>query len=155
MKNANPMTIARTRLLSLILLLCATVALPVQAQEEEEQEAASEEEAEKIVDYIEMDPAFVTHIGQPGSKINYLKAAVTLRASSAGTREAVEAHMPRLRHELVVLFGEQTDPAYVDSNEGKQALAEAATQRINQVLEQQQTGEQITSVFFTEYVVQR
>ncbi|GHD40677.1 flagellar basal body-associated FliL family protein [Marinobacter persicus] len=155
------MTIARARLLTLIFLFCTAFALPVQAQDEAGDDTASEEnadageEAEKIVDYIEMKPAFVTHIGQPGNKVDYLKAAVTLRASSEGVREAVEAHMPRLRHELVLLFGEQTDTARVDSNEGKQALVEAATQRINQVLEEQQTGEQITSVFFTEYVVQR
>lgn len=155
MKNANPMTIARARLLTLSFLFCMAFALPAQAQEEAAEEASSEEDAERIVDYIAMEPAFVTHIGSPGNKINYLKAAVTMRASAESTREAVEAHMPRLRHELVMLFGEQTDPARVDSNEGKQELIDAATRRINSVLEEQQTGEQITGVFFTEYVVQR
>jgi flagellar FliL protein len=43
----------------------------------------------------------------------------------------------------------------VNSEEGQQALVEDATKRINQVLEEQQTDETITSVFFTEYVVQR
>lgn len=156
MKNPNPMTISRPSLLTLIFLLCSALAWPVSAQDEEETQAEDEEETEeRITDYIAMKPAFVTHIGQPGNKISYLKAAVTIRASAETTRPAIEAHMPRLRHELVMLFGEQTDPAWVDSMEGRQALVEQATSRINQVLEEQQTDEAITSVIFTEFVVQR
>jgi flagellar FliL protein len=131
------------------------LAWPASAQDEEDSADSEEETEERVTDYIAMEPAFVTHIGQPGNKISYLKAAVTIRASKATTRPAVEAHMPRLRHELVMLFGEQTDPAYVSSPEGRQALVEEATRRINQVLEEQQTGEEVAGVFFTEFVVQR
>ncbi|WP_258075657.1 flagellar basal body-associated FliL family protein [Marinobacter persicus] len=149
------MTIHRPGLLTLIFLLCSVLAWPASAQDEEDAADSEEETEERVTDYIAMEPAFVTHIGQPGNKISYLKAAVTIRASKATTRPAVEAHMPRLRHELVMLFGEQTDPAYVSSPEGRQALVEEATRRINQVLEEQQTGEEVAGVFFTEFVVQR
>lgn len=108
-----------------------------------------------ITDYIAMEPAFVTHIGRPGNKLTYLKAAVSLRASQKTTRPAVEAHMPRLRHELVMLFGEQTDPDTLTTMEGQQALQEDARLRINEVLEEQHTGEAITGVLFTEFVVQK
>ena len=63
--------------------------------------------------------------------------------------------MPRLRHELVMLFGEQTDLDQLSSMDGQQALREEATKRINGVLEEQQTAETITGVLFTEFVVQR
>jgi len=63
--------------------------------------------------------------------------------------------MPRLRHGLVMLFGEQTDSERLTALEGQQALREEATTRINQVLEEQQTGESITGVLFTEFVVQK
>lgn len=102
-----------------------------------------------------MDPPFVTHVGDPGTKLTYLKAAVTIRASKETTRPAVEAHMPRLRHELVMLFGEQTDAEQLSSTEGQQSLREEATKRINAALEEQQTGESITGVLFTEFVVQK
>jgi len=155
MKNRNPMSIQRPGILTLIFLLCSVLAWPASAQEDEESAEGEEETEERITDYIAMEPAFVTHIGQPGNKISYLKAAVTIRAAKETTRPAVEAHMPRLRHELVMLFGEQTDPAYVSSPEGRQALVQEATSRINQVLEEQQTGEEVAGVFFTEFVVQR
>ncbi|NMT63226.1 flagellar basal body-associated FliL family protein [Marinobacter orientalis] len=140
----------------LLLALLITLAL-ASASFAQEDEAAEQEQPEEpgVTDYIAMDPAFVTHVGEPGTRLTYLKAAVTLRASRETTRSAVEAHMPRLRHELVMLFGEQTDTDRLSGNEGQQALREEATGRINAVLAEQQTGESITGVLFTEFVVQK
>jgi flagellar FliL protein len=123
----------------------------------EEAPDAAEEISEEpgITDYIAMEPSFVTHIGTPGGKLTYLKASVSLRASRQTTRPAVDAHMPRLRHELVMLFGEQTDTDKLTTMDGQQALREEAKLRINGVLEEQQTGEAITGVLFTEFVVQK
>jgi len=140
-----------------LLALLATMPLASVCVAQEDEEATQEQQEEEpgITDYIEMAPAFVTHVGEPGTKLTYLKAAVTIRASRETTRPAVEAHMPRLRHELVMLFGEQTDTDRLSDNEGQQALREEATSRINAVLEEQQTGESITGVLFTEFVVQK
>lgn len=139
-----------------LILLCLSPAIPAAttAQEDEDETDTAQEEA-TITDYIEMDPSFVTHVGEPGDKLTYLKASVTIRASKETTRPAVEAHMPRLRHELVMLFGEQTDADRLATSEGQAALREEAKQRINAVLAEQQTGETITGVLFTEFVVQR
>ncbi|AZT82619.1 flagellar basal body-associated FliL family protein [Marinobacter sp. NP-4(2019)] len=139
-----------------LILLCLLPAIPTAttAQEDEDETEAAQEEA-TITDYIEMDPSFVTHVGEPGDKLTYLKASVTIRASKETTRPAVEAHMPRLRHKLVMLFGEQTDADRLATSEGQAALRDEAKQRINAVLAEQQTGETITGVLFTEFVVQR
>lgn len=153
MNIAKHMTTNRIFLLHLLLVLCTMSVWHSAAVAEEVEDSAPE--AKGVTDYIEMKPAFVTHVGKPGNKVNYLKAAVTLRASSDSVRTAVEAHDPRLRHELVILFGEQTDLDALSSMEGQQALREEATRRINSVLEEQQTGEQIAGVLFTEFVVQR
>ena len=151
MTNAKPMTILRKLTPALLLTLCALMPpLPAMAEE-----ADDETEVKGVTAYIAMEPAFVTHVGKPDAKVAYLKASVTIRASRETTRPAVEAHMPRLRHELVMLFGEQTDLDQLSSMDGQQALREEATKRINGVLEEQQTGETITGVLFTEFVVQR
>lgn len=151
MTNFKLMTLQPKSALTLLLLLCSLLATPLIAEEPEEEEAVEEE---RITAYIAMDPPFVTHIGKPGTKVTYLKASVSLRVASAGAQPALNAHMPRLRHELVMLFGEQTDSERLTALEGQQALREEATARINQVLEEQQTGESITGVLFTEFVVQ-
>lgn len=132
-----------------------TVAQDGAASDDQAGEQAQEEQQPGVTDYIAMNPPFVTHVGEPGTSLTYLKASVTLRAASTGTRQAVETHMPRLRHELVMLFGEQTNVDLLASQAGQTTLREEAKRRINQVLEAQQTGESIASVLFTEFVVQR
>src|SRR5690554_213578 len=161
MINFNPMTFKPKSMLTLMTLLLALMAGPALADEagataaKETEQVIGEAEAPGVTDYIAMNPPFVTHVGKSGNRIIYLKASVSLRASSANVRPAVEAHMPRLRHELVMLFGEQTDIDQLTSTEGQQLLREEAKNRINQVLEEQQTGESITGVLFTEFVVQK
>jgi flagellar FliL protein len=155
MINFKPMTFKLKSALTLAPLLLALMAGPALASEDEATETDDAAETSGITDYIAMDPPFVTHVGKPGNKITYLKASVSLRASDAGVRPAVEAHMPRLRHELVMLFGEQTDVDRLTSTEGQQALREEAKKRINQVLEEQHTDEAIAGVLFTEFVVQK
>lgn len=145
-------------ILTLAVLLLALIAGPVLAEEAEPAVTEDAEQAAEppgITDYIAMNPPFVTHVGPPGNKLIYLKASISLRVSGKDVRPAVEAHMPRLRHEMVMLFGEQTDVDKLVSIEGQEVLRAEAKERINQVLEEQQTGEAITGVLFTEFVVQR
>lgn len=147
------MTLQLKPVLMLAFLLSSLAAMPLHAEDTEAEEETTEEPG--ITDYVAMDPPFVTHVGQPGAKVTYLKASVSLRVSSTGARPAVEAHMPSLRHELVMLFGEQTDAERLSSMEGQTALREEAKTRINQVLATQETGETVTGVLFTEFVVQK
>lgn len=137
------------------LLLAAILALPTLAADDEEPPESEEETTERYTDYVEMTPSFVTHVGEPTDRPAYLKADVSLRVSTETAKAAIETHMPRLRHELVMLFGEQTDLEALAGNEGQQAVRQEARARMNQVLEEQQTGEEIVDVLFTSFVIQR
>lgn len=132
------------------------IALPFSALAQEEPGAdESSEDAPAFTNYLEMTPSFVTHVGEASERLKYLKADVSLRVNSETAGAAIETHMPRLRHELVMLFGEQTDLETLSSPDGQQAIREEARNRLNQVLEQQRTGEQIVDVLFTTFVIQR
>lgn len=117
--------------------------------------ALAEEEQPVYTVYIDLPPAFVTHVGPPAERPSYLKTDISLRVATETAAEAITAHMPRLRHELVMLFGEQDDLDTLSSAEGQRALREAARERINRVLEDQRTGEQVTDVLFSTFVIQR
>ena len=134
------------------LLLAAFLSMPAFAAEEDEAPEGDEEATET---YTEMTPSFVTHVGGPAERPAYLKADVSLRVGTETARAAIETHMPRLRHELVMLFGEQTDLETLSSTAGQQAVRQEARERLNQVLEAQQTGEEIVDVLFTSFVIQR
>lgn len=138
-----------------IALFMVAIATLAHAEEPEELTDPVTPKAPTVTDYISLEPAFVTHIGSPGGKLSYLKASVSLRASTHATRPAVEAHMPRIRHELVLLFGEQRDVDALTRPDTQQTLAADATVRINNVLQKQHTGEAVSGVLFTEFVVQK
>lgn len=155
MINFKPMTRRIKSALILLFVMVVTAPLPALAQNEGRAEETTAGQNGGVTDYISMEPAFVTHVGAPNNTPAYLKANISLRALSAAARPALEAHMPRLRHELVMLFGEQTDTERLTSTQGQQALREEARQRINAVLAEQQTGESIAGVLFTGFVVQK
>ena len=139
------------------LLLAAALSLSAVAADDDEEDVSGEgeETTETYTEYVEMPPSFVTHVGQPTERPAYLKADVSLRVNTETATDAIETHMPRLRHELVMLFGEQTDLQTLSGNEGQQTLRQQARDRMNQVLEEQQTGEEIVDVLFTSFVIQR
>ncbi|WP_168203115.1 flagellar basal body-associated FliL family protein [Marinobacter fonticola] len=123
--------------------------------EEEDTDEAAEEQAEATPSiYVEMKPAFVTNIGQSGGRLSYVKAEVTLRVTSADAETAVTNHAPRLRHEMVMLLGNQNREE-LSTPQGQESLRTQALEQFNQVLEQEQTGTTIQDVLFTSFVVQR
>lgn len=151
-----------TTRLNTVLLLLLLVWLPTatlqaeQNDEETEVEQSEEEDTEPAITlYVEMGKPFITHIGEPASKLAYLKADVSLRVSSDAAQTALVTHMPRLRHELVMLFGEQTDVSNLASTQAQEALREEARTRINKVLADQKTENEVQDVLFTTFVVQR
>ncbi|WP_092013509.1 flagellar basal body-associated FliL family protein [Marinobacter daqiaonensis] len=138
------------------LMLVLTALLPVTTLAQDNEENTSEEEpGPRFTDYVEMTPAFVTHVGPPTERPSYLKTDISLRVGTETARAAIETHMPRLRHELVMLFGEQSDLDVLASPIGQKDLREQALERINQVMEEQRTGETVVDVLFTTFVVQR
>lgn len=143
----------------LLLFLAGLPASTLHAEENsEEAEVGQSEEGEAepaITLYVEMGKPFITHVGEPASKLAYLKADVSLRVSSDAAQTAVVAHMPRLRHELVMLFGEQTDISNLSSTQAQEAIREEARTRINKVLADQKTENEVQDVLFTTFVVQR
>ncbi|WP_246180603.1 flagellar basal body-associated FliL family protein [Marinobacter changyiensis] len=149
-----------TRLNTVLLLLL--VWLPAATLQAEENDATTEvaqseeDETEPAITlYVEMGKPFITHIGKPASTLAYLKANVSLRVSSDAAQTALVTHMPRLRHELVMLFGEQSDVSNLASTQAQEALRAEARARINNVLTDQQTGNEVQDVLFTTFVVQR
>ncbi|WP_165856241.1 flagellar basal body-associated FliL family protein [Marinobacter sp. JSM 1782161] len=135
-------------------LFCLANSLPLHAEEDTPDEN-SEEQAETATPsvYVEMDPPFITNIGQSTGRLSYVKAEVTLRVDSTA-ETAVTAHEPRLRHEMVMLLARE-DREALSSTQGQEALRQQALDTFNQVLEDEQTGATIKDVLFTSFVVQR
>ncbi|MFE8071184.1 flagellar basal body-associated FliL family protein [Marinobacteraceae bacterium S3BR75-40.1] len=104
--------------------------------------------------YVELKPAFVVNVGEPGARLRYAKVSVTLRVEGKEAADKVDTHRPWIRNELVFLLSGQSIDQ-VTSSQGQQGLQQEALQRINAVLEAEAGEALVTDVLFTEFVVQR
>ncbi len=128
-------------------LIGLTLSLTVLAEEEEETAAPK-------VQYFDLKPAFVTNFGSSINKLKYVKAEVVVRASTRAAVEAVMAHEPVVRHEIVMLLSAQTEES-ISENGGQESIRLEALKRVQSVLEQETGAPQIEDLLFTSFVVQR
>lgn len=101
--------------------------------------------------YIDLEDALVTSLRAEGRQ-RYAQVYLSFEAKDPQALEAVELHMPLLRSELTMLLS-NTDFTELRRPEGRQALAERMSERVNQVLEQEQEPT-IERVLFRNFVVQ-
>ena len=103
--------------------------------EDEESEATEEGEeaaAAAAPIYIPLKPQFVVNYGGAG-KLKFLKAGVTLRLANADAANAVQHHLPFIRHKLVMVFAGQTDET-LESMDGREAMRQTALADIRSLL---------------------
>ncbi len=105
-------------------------------------------------EYMDIKPALITNYGGPGP-IHFVKAEIALRVGKApDVREAVVHHMPRIRHELIMLLSKQSDTD-LESMEGKEKLRQDALSTIQKLMEEEAGKKAIDDLLFTNFVVQR
>jgi flagellar FliL protein len=102
--------------------------------------------------YIELAPAFVVNLADPGPA-RYLQVDVQLVARKSTAAAAVEAQKPALRNALLMLFSQQTQAQVMD-RAGKEALQAAALAEVQRVLETETGDPQIDALLFTSFVTQ-
>ncbi len=129
--------------LFLIILLSASLNLPVLAQEEDTED----------VRYVDLTPPLVTNYGGPG-RMKYIKAEVSLRVNSLDAFRAVVHHNPSLRHALVMLLSRQTDDS-VEGIEAKETLRVAALGELQAVMEAEEGAAMIDDILFSTFFVQK
>lgn len=102
--------------------------------------------------YFDMKPAFTVNFHVDNrARILQMKLSLAYRDDSA--REAVELHMPLIRHNLINLISSE-DFNSLRTLEGREALRQKILESVQQVIEQE-TGEAgVENVLFTNFVMQ-
>ena len=106
------------------------------------------------IKYIEMQPSFVLNFGEAGPKLRYVKADISLRVDTLPAIGAVQAHMPALRNEIVLLMSRQSEEAMMD-NAKREALRLEALAKLQEIMKAEEGDTMITDLLFTNFVVQR
>lgn len=142
-------------LLDWIIRICLINALTVIGAHASSKPKEGEGESEAgASEYMDIKPALITNFGGPGP-IHFIKAEITLRVgTSAEKREAVAHHMPRIRHELIMLLSRQSGTD-LETMEGKEKLRTDALTAIQKFMEVEAGKKTVDDLLFTNFVIQR
>lgn len=134
----------------LLVILCLFFTLSSGAWAEDE---GGEEEA--VAHYHNLTPPFVANFGSSKSKkLKFLKADVSVRASSADAINVVMKHDALIRHQIVMLLSRQKEEV-LSNSAGQEAARLEALSLVKAVLKDETGDSQIDDLFFTSFVVQR
>jgi flagellar FliL protein len=103
--------------------------------------------------YLKMDPPFVVNFEAKGL-VRFLQVSVEVATRDPATAELVKLHDPRIRNDLLLLFGNQQYET-ISTREGKESLrAEALKTVANVINAEGGDGKQVEQLFFTSFVMQ-
>ncbi len=128
------------------MFFCLALAGPALAEEPAEDAAATQ------TLYYALTPAMVGNYGS-GERLKYYKADVALRISSKEVEERVKHHEPLIRHQLVMLFSQQTDET-LSGPEAKEQLRQEALRQVREVLEQEEGKPLVDDLLFNNLIIQ-
>ena len=128
------------------MFFCRALAGPALAEEPAEDAAATQ------TLYYALTPAMVGNYGS-GERLKYYKADVALRISSKEVEDRVKHHEPLIRHQLVMLFSQQTDET-LSGPEAKEQLRQEALRQVREVLEQEEGKPLVDDLLFNNLIIQ-
>ena len=115
-------------------------------------EEDSQRRTQAPMQYLELSPSFIVNFPHQGRQ-RFLQAELSVMSRDATALEAVQRHMPVIRHNLINLFNAQLLLVFEDPA-GIEQLRQLATQEVQQVLRNEIGREGIEEVLFTAFVMQ-
>ena len=122
---------------------------PAQGMDAEQGEVVVEELSDPI--YLPLSPTFVVNFEHKGG-IRYLQLSLQVMSFDEEAIEKVEANMPAVRNNLILLFSGQ-DYGFLTTVEGKEKLREEVRDSINELIHLTDKSK-VNEVFFTGFVMQ-
>jgi flagellar FliL protein len=99
--------------------------------------------------YIDVPEMLVNLVGQPGERVQYLKAKIVLEVKEEKQVDAIKPTMPRVT-DIFQTYLRELRPTDLNGSAGLFRLREELTRRVNTTISPQQ----VNAVLFKEFVVQ-
>ncbi|MEO0617156.1 MAG: flagellar basal body-associated FliL family protein [Pseudomonadota bacterium] len=117
-----------------------------------EAEAAAEPKGKDAI-YQGIHPPLLINFVDERGKGRFLQISLELLTRDEAVVEAIKAHAPVIRNNLILLYG---DVQYgdVSTRDGKAKMLEMALEEINKILTEQTGKAGVEAVYFTNLVVQ-
>ena len=134
------------RLFSLLLLsaaLLVSVSVPAASEAKEEKRKAPPL-------YYKLSPSLIANVH---GKASYVRCSVQLMTRDEDHLERITHHTPALRHELLLLLGDQ-DGQKLKAPKGKEKLRKAALKGVRKTMKSITGDPMVEDLYFTSYFVQ-
>jgi flagellar FliL protein len=102
--------------------------------------------------YLAMEPAFVVNLAAPDSS-RYLQVTVEVMTRDAKALDDLKLHMPAVRNNLLMLFGQKT-AADLSGRDGREALRQLALTEVQKVMREETGDDSVDALYFTSFVTQ-
>ncbi|MDQ2695576.1 MAG: flagellar basal body-associated FliL family protein [Pseudomonadota bacterium] len=102
--------------------------------------------------YLSLDPPFVVNFDDQGL-LRYVQISVSAMARRKEVIDALASHMPQIRNDLIVLFGNQSYEN-LNSGEGKERLRQQTLEVIQEIMRKETGAPGVEAVYFTNFVMQ-
>lgn len=105
--------------------------------------------------YVKLDPPFVVNFEAQGV-MRFLQVTVEVLTRDPHVAEMVKANDPRIRNDLLMLFGSMSSTD-LKTNEGKEKLRTDALAVVAKIVAEEsdaETGKKVEQLFFTSFVMQ-
>jgi len=108
--------------------------------------------AAKAAKYLALDPALVVNLAAPDSG-RYLQVSVEVMTREDKALDDLKLHMPVIRNNLLMLFGQQTAEGLA-GRDGREALRQLALTEVQKVMREETGKDAIEALYFTSFVTQ-
>lgn len=117
-----------------------------------EEEAKQEKDAKKVPIYFAFPEPFTVNF-ETDQGLRFLQVSVEVMAYEQKAVDAVQAHMPALKNNIILLLSNQSHGTLV-TLEGKKELRQNILNEIQAILKKHKVGANVEEVYFTTFVMQ-
>ncbi len=135
------------KLLLILLLASLAAILPAQAQD------ADEDAPKTNSAYVSLGKALVLNLSSQKKKISFLQISADALIDDDSHLELVEAHIPAMRHTLIVLLSEQSD-VDMKSSTKREELRQQATGQVKELITELTGQDLVSDLLFSNILVQ-
>ncbi len=129
------------RLISLLMLTCTVLYSGL---------AIAEDDEKKPAVYFSLTPSLIANVN---GKARYARCDIQFMVTDEVSLSEVRLHAPALRHELLLLLGDQKGTDLQDPK-GKERFRQSALSAVGKVIKAQTGKNSIKDLFFTSFFVQ-
>ncbi len=131
----------------LILLIFLMPQVVFSAEDEEEAPA------KKVPAYISLGESMVLNLATTKKRLTFLQLKVDILVADEDAKEVITAHIPAIRHQLIVLLSEQ-NAIDMKTPTKRDDIRKLATEQVKELMGELASNDSVEDVLFSSFLIQ-